>query len=260
MLASGAWFAPGFASGGGDENTDPRDEAPTDPINAAGRYLRLGTSGDTDRAEAVVCADSEPEVTPANLLEIRDEYSEALDGLSRTDVSTEEPLATGDSFTINGTVSYVSEGQRRSEVFTVTVQGSDGEYCVSNAIRVNEPDDPEQGEAAVEPETIASEYLTQIFRHRDIGAAEEYQCADYNGLEVSDIERAVTDWEVTNGDANGYLEGLPEPVEGTPSGAGVLEVEVRLDGLVSEAFVFEVAVQEDCVSSLSGGEGLMPAE
>lgn len=260
VLGGGAWFAPAFASGGSDENIDPRDEAATDAPGAALRYLRFSSNGEASRAEDTVCDGAEPELTPSDLGEIRDGYSESLGGLSGVDVSSEDPVASEAGIVIEGTVFYISEGQRRSEVFSVTVQEDDGEYCVSDAVRVDEPGEPSEGETVVEPETIASEYLTQIFRHRDIGAAEEYQCDDYSGFEVGEVEQALTDWEVTNGDANAYLEGLPEPIEGTSGESDVLEAEVRLDGLVSEIYVFEVAVQEDCVVSLEGGEGLMPTE
>lgn len=260
VLGGGAWFAPAFASGGSGENIDPRDEAATDAPGAALRYLRFSSNGETSRAEDAVCDGSDPDLTPSDIDAIRDEYSETLGGLSGVDVSSEDPVTTEAGIVIEGTVFYVSEGQRRSEVFTVTVQEDDGEYCVSEAVRVNEPDDPGQGEPTVEPETIASEYLTQIFRHRDSEAAEEYQCADYSGLEVGDVEQALTDWEIINGEANAYLEGLPEPVEGSTGESEVLEAEVRLDGLVSESYVFAVAVQEDCVASLDGGDGLIPTE
>ena len=260
VLLGGAWFAPGFASGGGNDDVDPRDQAATDAPGAALRYLRFSSNGEMERAEATLCNDASPELTPTDIRAIRDEYSEALGGLSDIDFSYDDPVPTDYGIAIDSFAFYISEGQRRSEDFIITVQENDGEYCVLNASRSDGQEEVDEGATSVEPETLASEYLTQIFRHRDLEAAEGYQCSGYSGIKVGEVEAALVDWEAINGDATAYLEGLPTPTEEDQEALTVLEAEVRIDGLMSENFIFEVVVQEDCIASLNGGEDLIDTD
>src|SRR5690606_1809382 len=78
VLLGGAWIAPGFASGGGEEATDPRDQEPTTPRQAAARYLEAGLDGDSDRVGDVVCEEAMPEVHESDLVALRNEYDERI--------------------------------------------------------------------------------------------------------------------------------------------------------------------------------------
>lgn len=262
LLGGGAWFAPAFASGGGDENTDPRDEAPTSPASAVWSYLRYGSNGDVERANAIVCERADPELSPADLLEISEQFSaDFFEGRTPDlDVTTDDPVQSTNGTEVGGTVYYISRGRQQYADFTVTVQELEEGYCVSNAVRLDEPGESSEGETEVDPEAVAADYLAQIFRHQDTAAAEGYQCADYSGIGIEDIEQARLDWETANGTAEGYLNDMQSSESSSSDDSEVFNAEVTLDGFSAETFVFEVAVQGDCVASLEGGEGLMPAE
>lgn len=267
VLGGGAWFAPAFASGGSDENIDPRDEAATDANGAVIRYLRYGSRGDSERADDAICEGATPQLSPEDLLEIRDHFAETAfdDDIPDIEVEPHDPVSSENGTSIPATVAYIpgGGGQRYAE-FLVTIQESDGEYCVSDAVRTDEPDDSGSTGPGVDPQTVATEYLRTIFVNPQEDKAEGYQCAGYDGLKFSEIEQGIADWEAANtaagGELESYLTGLPSPLANASGESEVFEAEVRLDGLTSETFVFEVAVQGDCVASLTGGEGLIPSD
>jgi hypothetical protein len=262
VLALGAWVAPGIAASGNEENQDPRDQPATDAEGAAWSYLRYGSSQDLDRAEAELCEDASPEVTPEDLDTIRQSYADELGGITRVDLEVGDPVPTSEGISLAGTVYYISEGSQRFEDFLVTVQESDGTYCVSDATQpADDEDAPSDGgstEAPVDPEVLASEFMTNLAGNRNVQAAEALQCSTYEGITPQDLDAAIDEWAAVNGEPTGVVS--VDPAELNESSATVFTAEVLLDGDVNrETFSFQVEVQGDCIASLEGGEGLMDA-
>jgi hypothetical protein len=258
-LALGAWVAPGFAASGNPENQDPRDEAASSAKNATNRYLRWGSDLDTDRAEAALCDDASPEVTPSDLDAIRQAYDDELHGITRIDATTGDPVSGSDGITVTGTVSYISDAKPVYEDFVVTVQEHDGEYCVSNAVRVqdDEPTSDDSTGEAVDPETLATEFMRSIVKDRNPEAASTSQCDSFTGITPGELDSAITEWASTNGQTTAYVNGI-DPTESSETSVTTFDVDVTLDGgLNVETFAFTVGVQENCVASLAGGDGLL---
>lgn len=254
VLLGTAWVAPGFASGGGEEETDVRDQPATDEINAASRYLRFGSDGDTDRAEEVLCDDAEPEMTPADLVDLRSSYEEELGSYPETEVQTGLPTITGEGVDLGASISYIAGNSFREEQFTVSVRTDGNDYCVSQVIR-HEPEEEETG-AEVDPQEQAARYLSAVFVVRDFEAASDYQCAEYEGPEPDELVGALDEWEALFGDATAIQSFEGDPV---PSGARTavpMSVELSSTQAV-EAFTFEVTVEGGCVAALSGGAALL---
>jgi hypothetical protein len=261
VLALGATVAPGFAASGSEENQDPRDDSATDAEGAALRYLRFGSSEDLDRAEATLCEDADPELTPTDLEAIRQSYVEELGGITDVSVSTDEPTITADGSAYPGTVTYNSQGGRRFEYFTVTVQENDGTYCVLDATHDEDeepsPDDTGGTGPSVDPEGLANDFLTIIVGNRDPETAADMQCDPDIGITAQELYAAVAEWANENGWKSGIALGASQ-VESTESSITMLEAEIELTGDVSvEEFTFQVGVQGDCVATLEGGEGLI---
>ncbi|MCC3763939.1 hypothetical protein K3N28_12775 [Glycomyces sp. TRM65418] len=261
VLVLGASVAPGFAASGSEENQDPRDDSATDAEGAALRYLRFGSSEDIGRAESALCEDADPELTPVGLDAIRQSYADELGGITDVSVSTDEPIIGAEGAAYPGTVTYNSQGGRRFEYFTVTVQENDGTYCVSNAVHVQDeelsPGETGGTDPAVEPVGLVNDFLTVIVGNRDAEAATEMQCDSYSGITAQDLDAAVAEWANRNGWKSGIALGASE-VESSESSITVLEAEIELTGDVSaETFAFQIGVQEDCIASLEGGEGLV---
>jgi hypothetical protein len=259
VLGLGAWIAPAFAASGNEENQDPRDQAATDAEGAAWSYLRYGSNEDLDRAEAALCEDASPDLSPNDLDAIRQSYADQLGGITRVDVETGDPVPTTDGIAIAGTVSYISEGTQRHEEFVVTVQENDGTYCVSDTTKPEEEPEPSSGgdgttSEEVDPQTLATDFLRAVVMDRDPDSAETLQCTAYSGTTAQDLDAAIAEWVSVNGVTTGYLNGI-SPTESSPS---AFEVEVVLQGeLNQESFTFEIEVQEGCVASLQGGDNLM---
>jgi hypothetical protein len=261
VLAFGAWVAPGFAASGSDENADPRDQAATDAAGAAWSYLRYGSNEDLDRAEATLCDDASPELTPADLDAIRQIYADELGGITDVDVKTGDPVAAVDGIAIVGTVSFVSQGSQRHEEFTVTVQEQDGSYCVSNVTQpddeTGQPSEDDDTEQVLDSKTVAADFLRGVVVERDPQSATAMQCDAYSGITAQDLDSAIADWSATNGFTTGYLNSL-EPADATGSSITMFETEVKLDGELNiETFAFQIGVQGDCIASLEGGDSLM---
>jgi len=261
LLALGTWVAPGFAASGSDEDNDPRDEAATDAKGAAWSYLRYGSNQEPDRAEATLCEGASPELTPADLDQIRTSYSDELGGIADIDLETGDPVSSAEGITVAATVSYIYQGTQRHEDFMVTVQENDGTYCVSNATQVkDEGEQPSNGggtEQPVDPETVATDFVRGIVVDRDAATGTAAQCTPFTGITAQDLDQAINDWAATNGAASGYLNSV-EPADSPESSVTVYEIEVVLEGdLTQENFVFQVGVQGNCVASLEGGEDLM---
>ena len=91
---------------------------------------------------------------------------------------------------------------------------------------------------------------------RDLEAASEYQCAEYEGPRPEELDDALVEWEALHGEATAIqgFEGDP-----APSGTGtVVPMSVELSsGQAVESFSFQVTVEVDCVAALSGGEALL---
>lgn len=259
VLALGAWIAPAFAASGSEENQDPRDQAATDAEGAAWSYLRYGSNQDLDRAEAALCDDASPEISPSDLDAIRQSYADELGGITRVDVEVGDPVSSSDGITLAGTVSYISEGTQRHEEFTVTIQEHDGTYCVSNAdqpgaeVPTATPDEGATQE--IDPQEVATDFLRAVVADRDPAAAEAMQCSAFTGITAQDLDDAIAEWVAVNGATTGYLNGI-SPAEA----AGAFETEIVLQGeLNQESFTFQIAVEGDCVASLEGGDDLMNA-
>lgn len=259
VLLGSAWMAPGFASGGDEGETDARDQPATDEINAASRYLRFGSDGDTDRAEEVLCDDAEPEVTIDELVDLRDSYEEELGSYPETEIRTDLPTITGKGVDIGATVSYIAGNSFREEQFMVSVRTDGNSYCVSQVVR-SEPGEDETGAAAVDPQELAAKYLSAVFVVRDLASASGYQCAEYDGPKPEELDGALSEWEALSGEATAI-----QSFDGDPATSGtqtVVPMSVELSSnRAIESFSFEVMVEGDCVVALSGGEALLnPAE
>lgn len=256
-LALGGSMAPGFAASGNPENQDPRDADATDAEGAALRYLRYGSNEDLDRAESALCEDASPEFSPDDLNAMRQSYAEELGGITDIDVRTGDPVPSTDGIGVAGTVSFISQGNRRQEDFLVTVQESDGVYCVSNAalLEGEEPTEPEATGEAPDPEEVATEFMRAfVGDDRDPQAAIALQCpsGSYTGITPTELDAAITAWETTES----FLSGI-EPAESSETSITAFTVEVTLSReLEQQDFSFAVGVQGDCVSSLEGGDGL----
>ncbi|THV41412.1 hypothetical protein [Glycomyces buryatensis] len=255
LLALGGWVAPGFASGGSTEDTDPRDEAPTDAVNAAARYLRFGSNNDASRAEDTLCDGASPELTAGDLDVIRETYGEELGGISDIDVSTDAPVASADGISIAATVTYISQGGQRPEEFTVTVQEDGDSFCVYNAVQL-EPEPTDEPGSEVDPEALASDFIATVVRLRDSEAAAEYQCDTYTGPTPDDLISAIAEWEALNSDATGEVLDTTL-VEDAEAPITMVNVETELKAFNVEAFAFTVGVQGDCVDSLEDVDGLL---
>jgi hypothetical protein len=261
VLALGAWVAPGFAAGGSDENTDPRDKPASDAKGAAWSYLRYGSNGDTERAQAEICEDVAPELTPTDLDAIRQAYADELGGITDVEVETDDPIAVADGLSIAGTVTFISQSGQRYEDFTVTVQEHDGSFCITNATQSDEemeqPSMDDGTEPAVDPEALAMDFLRGIVVERDSQTAAAMQCDSYTGVTAEDLDAAIADWTAENGATTGYLNSF-EPIDETGSPIAMFEAEIKLDGdLKIETFSFQLGVQGDCIASLEGGDGLI---
>jgi hypothetical protein len=259
-LALGGWAAPGIAASGNPENVDPRDEAASSAKNAAWRYLRYGSNQDLERSEATLCDDASPEFTPNDLNGLRQSYADELGGITDVDLETGDPVPVSDGVTIAATLSYIYQGSQRHEEFVVTVQESNGAYCVSNAVRVQEEEPSSSdgtGEAA-DPQAVATDFMRNIVNDRNPQAANASQCTSgYTGVTPEEIDAAIADWATSNGETTAFLNGV-KPAESSETSVTAFEIEVALEGdLAQESFVFVVGVQGDCVASLSGGDGLL---
>ncbi|MCH7229360.1 hypothetical protein L0U85_00560 [Glycomyces sp. L485] len=254
VLLGGAWIAPGFASGGSSAATDVRDQPATDEINAASRYLRFGSDDDVDRAEQVLCDGASPGVKPADLVELRAFYEEELGSYPETEVKTELPEMTAQGAEVDATISYIAGNSFREESFSVTVKESDGDFCVTQAVR-HEQEQDEPGSAG-DPQELAARYLSAVFVARNIEAAAGHQCREYEGVEPRELSDALSDWEVLFGEASAIQSFDGDPV--TSTGSTVVPMSVELSsGRAVETFSFEVTVEGDCAAALSGGEALL---
>lgn len=259
LLIFGGWAAPGIAASGNPENVDPRDEAASDANGAALRYLRYGSNEDPDRAEAALCEGASPELTPADLDAIRNTYSDDFGGITDIDLDLGDPVVTSDGISIASTVFYIYQGNQDSEDFIVTVQEDDGTYCVSNATQAEEPEpssDAGTGET-VDPKALTTDFMRATVVDRDPTAAASFECTSYTGTTPQDVDAAITDWAEANGETTPFLNGINR-VESSETSITTYEVEVSLKaGLNEESFIFFVGVQDDCVASLTGGDGLL---
>jgi hypothetical protein len=159
------------------------------------------------------------------------------------------------------TASYVYQGTQRSEDFIVTVQESDGAYCVSNAVQVasEEPSSGDGTDQTVDPQTLATDFLRSTVVERNPSTAASFQCeADsFTGITAQDLDAAISEWAVLNGETTAFLNGI-DPAESTETSVTSFIAEVSLQGdLKQETYTFTVGVQGDCISSLEGGEGLI---
>jgi hypothetical protein len=249
VLLGTAWVAPGFASGGGEEETDVRDQAPTTPRQAVARYLEAGLEGDSGRVDAVLCDDAAPEVSQSELVMLRGEYEEQPE----IEISTSEPVVSAEGMEVAAQVSFIGESVFYED-FTVTVLATDDSYCVNQAAAVASEDDESVIEA--DPQDQAARFLSAVFTVRDVNAAADYLCDDYEGPGPEELSSALGRWEARFGDSTAVqgFEGAP-----VPSAAGTMvPMSVELSsGQAVESFSFEVTVQNDCISAVSGGESLL---
>ncbi|KPC71314.1 hypothetical protein ADL26_15555, partial [Thermoactinomyces vulgaris] len=107
----------------------------------------------------------------------------------------------------------------------------------------------------VDPKELATDFLRAIVVERNTQAAAELQCsnADYTGTTPEELDAAITEWGATTA----FLNGI-EPAESSETSITAFGVEVSLKGdLKEDSFDFVVGVQDDCVASLAGGDGLI---
>lgn len=261
VLALGAWVAPGIAASGNEENQDPRDQPATDAEGAALRYLRYGSTQDLERAASALCEDASPELTPEDLDEIRQSYAAELGGVTDVDLEVGDPVPTSDGIALAGTVYYIAEGSQRSEYFLVTVQESDGTYCVSDAVRPEEEEPSSSGTSGptIDPQELATEFMRAIVVDRSPQTAAADQCDTFEGITPEELHAAIDEWASTNGDTTAFLNGI-EPSDASEGSTTAFAAEVSLRGeVIQEDFTFQVGVQGDCVASLEGGDELMGA-
>jgi len=258
-LALGGWAAPGIAASGNPENQDPRDEAATDAAGAALRYLRYGSNEDLDRADASLCEDASPEFTTSDLDALRQSHADDLGGIARVDLAAGDPVPTGEGIGVGVTVFYIYEGKQQFEDFVVTVQENEGTYCVSDAV-LAEDEEPSSGDGtgeAVDPQTVATDFLRAAVVDREPTSAVEFQCDSYTGVTPQEVDAGITEWAATNGETTAFLNDV-NPAESSETSVTNFEVEITLSGgLNQESFTFTVGVQGNCVASLSGGDGLV---
>jgi hypothetical protein len=141
----------------------------------------------------------------------------------------------------------------------VTVQENDGTFCVTNTVQAQDEEPSSAGTTgeAVDPQSLAADYLRAIVVDREPQAASALQCSSFSGIGAEDFDAAVADWSTTNGSTTGYLNSL-EPAKSTESSITMFDAEVKLDGELNiETFAFQLGVQSDCVASLEGGDGLI---
>ncbi|MDA1367515.1 hypothetical protein [Glycomyces algeriensis] len=259
LLGLGGWAAPGIAASGNPENTDSRDEAASSANNAAWRYLRYGSNQDLERSEDTLCEDASPEVTPSDLNDLRQSYSDELGGITDVDLETGDPVTSSDGVTVAATVSYIYQGSQRHEEFIVTVQESDGVYCVSNAVRIQgeEPSPSDGTGEPVDAQALVTDFMRSIVNDRDPEAAKSFQCDDsFEGITPEDLDAAITVWAEANGETVRFLSAV-DPAESSETSVTAFAVEVFLEAdLNKQEFDFVVGVQGNCVVSLEGGDGL----
>ena len=248
LLFGGFLVAPGFASGGGEEETRTRDQPATDEINAASRYLRFGSDGDTERAAEVLCDDAVPEVTAAELVDLRVSYEEELGSYPEIEVETGLPTITAKGVDIDATISYIAGNSFREERFGVSVRTGGGSYCVSHVFR-HEPAREGTG-VDPDPQELAAKYLSAVFVTRDLVNASGYQCSGYKGPGPEEISDAFVGWEMLFGTATAVQSFEGDPM--SSDGKTVVPMSVKLSsGQAVESFSFEVTVDGDCVAALS---------
>jgi hypothetical protein len=260
-LSLGAWVAPGFAASGNPDNVDPRDEPATDASGAALRYIRYGSNEDIDRADAALCQDASPELTPAEIDGIRQAFDEELGGITRTDFDAGEPspVAGGTQFTI--TAAYIYQAQQQYQDFVVTVVEADGTYCVSDAAlpEGDEPDAGDRTEEPVDPKATARDLMQAVVLDRDPAAAAEFQCPpeSYIGITPEALDAAITEWASANGPTEGAIDTI-NPTESSESSVTAFDFKITLKGeLIRESFIFTVGVQGNCVALLEDVDGLI---
>ncbi|GAB3656017.1 hypothetical protein [Glycomyces tarimensis] len=252
VLLAGAWMAPSFASGGNEGDTDARDQPATDEINAASRYLRFGSDGDTERVEAVLCDGAAPETGASDLVDLRESYEGELGTYPEVEVDTQTPIASPDGYEVDATVSYISGDGIREESFTVTILLNGGDYCVAEAVRHIE-DDPSGG-----PGELDLDILRFIVWDRDPDAATATQCSDYTGPSAQKLLDAVEAWESANGEGTSYAVPIGSEARATPNAVTTFPYEVVMDGEgTDQTFNFEVTISGECVLEVSGGEDLL---
>lgn len=253
LLLGTAWMAPGFASGGGEEETDVRDQAPTTPRQAVARYLEAGLGGDSDRVDDALCNGASPDVSESELAALRSEYEEQPE----IEVSTSEPVVSEVGMEVAAQVSFIGDSIFYED-FTVTVLATGGSYCVDQATAVDSEDDGPVIE--VDPQDQAARFLSAVFTVRDVEAASGYLCEEFEGSGPQELASGLSSWEARLGESTAVQGFEGDPM---PSSAGTtVPMSVELSsGQAVESFSFEITVQADCVSAVSGGEALLdPAE
>lgn len=251
-LAGGALMVPSFASGVAEAERPARDQESLDAISAARRYLVGGTSEDLKHAERQLCTDAEPEVTPNDLDDLRQSFSEGR-GVTDVEVTTEDPTDVDGQPTVLVTVKIVSKSNQVYHYFNVATREDDGIFCVLNAVEA----EPEGAPEVEDDWQVATDYLNVIFQDRKPTLAGEFQCEDFSGADLQELDDAISDWITENGEPTRILE--PADLEGKETEAGVaFSYSVIFDGdLSDESFSFEVTVKDGCITELAGDTALL---
>ncbi|GAA2269523.1 hypothetical protein GCM10009853_023880 [Glycomyces scopariae] len=259
VLGLGAWIAPAFAASGSEQNEDSRDQAAIDATGAALRYIENSTKSNFERADAALCEDSSPALTPEALEAISMSFSEELGNITRYDFSADDPVQGAEGISVPVTVTYLFLGAQRYGDFLVTVQEGEGVFCVSDTIRTggDEPSDSETGttEADVDTEALAAEFLTNIVANRRPDDAKALQCENYEGVTAQELDTAVQAWTSQYGETIAAVSVDPADSEDSIE---MFDAKVILDGDTSrDTYEFKIGVQGDCIASLDGGDELL---
>ncbi|WP_026923438.1 hypothetical protein [Glycomyces arizonensis] len=255
VLLGSAWMAPGFASGGSDEDLPASEQPPTDPIDASDRYFDYGFGSDFDAAREVLCEGAEPEVTPEALGQLRSEYEVYLKEYPAVEILPVETGSTGGQTHLKVTVTFIGGERNPSEAFQVVTEAVGDTYCVASVSGESSGDDPDEAKGPGGRE-LAAEYLDSIVREKnpDPEHADSLICKDdYEGPKPQELLEAIQSWEESNVKATSYI--LRHGEEPVPAADGSLtyQYHVVLDpsGQGDFRFLFEVTVTpENCVSSL----------
>jgi hypothetical protein len=253
VLLGTAWVAPGFASGGGEQDLPAVEQPPTDPLDAADRYFDHGFDNELSAAHNALCEEADPEVTPDMLRQLRLDYEEELNVYPQAEVNFQELGGSGGRTDFKVEVNFIGGSRSAAEEFRVTVEPSEDRYCVAQVVRHG----AEEGAGSeTDPQEQAARYLSAVFVVRDLEAASDYQCAEYEGPGPDELGGALDEWEALFGGATAIQSFEGDPVRSGTRTAVPMSVKLS-SGQAIESFTFEVTVEDGCVAALSGGAALL---
>ncbi|WP_026928796.1 hypothetical protein [Glycomyces tenuis] len=230
---------------------------PAEATDLAGQYLRFGSDGDPEQAEEALCEGASPEVTPAELVELRESHAAAFDG-ETLDVR----LSTGSAEYTDGTdvdvdavLTYTAGDHRPvEEAFVASLRVEGEEYCVFDVVSTGPPEPTTDDVVAA-----TTDFLYALFDEEDAARAAEWQCPEYSGMDLEAVVAAIQEFEEPDsGSSVLYLVTTPS---GTDAGSGLTMFEVEVTFSDPTAYppappvATELVVDGDCVAEYSGASG-----